>query len=81
MELKEDAKKEEDSNEVTLAYCDFPSEHWTCIYTNDVIKLLNREVHYNTRVLGSFHDSNLAPHAGLCRLCYMSSSNGATRST
>ena len=30
-------KKVEDSIEETLTYCDFPSEHWTRIRTNNVI--------------------------------------------
>ena len=36
MKLKEAAKKVEDSIEETLTYCDFPSEHWTLIRTNNV---------------------------------------------
>ena len=32
------AKKVEDGIEETLTYCDFPSEHWTRIRTNNVIK-------------------------------------------
>ena len=27
-----------------LTYCDFPSEHWTRIRTNNVIERLNREI-------------------------------------
>ena len=35
MKLKEAAKKVEDGIEETLTYCDFPSEHWTCLlYTS-----------------------------------------------
>ncbi len=33
MKLKEVAKKVEDGIEETLAYCDFPNEHWTRIRT------------------------------------------------
>ena len=36
MKLKEAAKKVEDGIEETLTYCDFPSEHWTRIRTNNV---------------------------------------------
>ncbi len=43
MKLKEAAKKVEDSIEETLTYCDFPSEHWTRIRTNNVIERLNRD--------------------------------------
>ena len=41
-------------------YCDFPSEHWTRIRTNNVIERLNREIRRRTRVVGSFPDGNSA---------------------
>ena len=44
MKLKEAAKKVEDGIEETLTYCDFPSEHWTRIRTNNVIERLNQEI-------------------------------------
>ena len=60
MKLKEAAKKVEDSIEETLTYCDFPSEHWNRIRTNNVIERLNREIRRRTRVVGSFPDGNSA---------------------
>ncbi len=54
MKLKEAAKKVEDGIEETLTYCDFPSEHWTRIRTNNVIERLNREIRRRTRVVGTF---------------------------
>ena len=60
MKLKEAAKKVEDSIEETLTCCDFPSEHWTRIRTNNVIERLNREIRRRTRVVGSFPDGNSA---------------------
>ena len=60
MKLKEAAKKIEDSVEETLTYCDFPSEHWTRIRTNNVIERLNREIRRRTRVVGTFPDGNSA---------------------
>ena len=60
MKLKEAAKKVEDSIEETLTYCDFPSEHWTRIRTNNVIERLNREIRRRTRVVGTFPDGNSA---------------------
>ena len=44
MKLKEAARKVEDGIEETLTYCDFPSEHWSRIRTNNVIERLNREI-------------------------------------
>ena len=60
MKLKEAAKKVENGIEETLTYCDFPSEHWTRIRTNNVIERLNREIRRRTRVVGSFPDGNSA---------------------
>ena len=60
MKLKEAAKKVEDGFEETLTYCDFPSEHWTKIRTNNVIERLNREIRRRTRVVGCFPDGNSA---------------------
>ena len=60
MKLKEAAKKVEDGIEETLTYCDFPSEHWTRIRTNNVIERLNREIRRWTRVVGTFPDGNSA---------------------
>ena len=54
------SKKVEDGIEETLTYCDFPSEHWTRIRTNNVIERLNREIRRRTRVVGSFPDGNSA---------------------
>ena len=54
MKLKEAAKKVEDGIEETLTYCDFPSEHWTRIRTNNVIERLNREIRRRTGVVGIF---------------------------
>ena len=60
MKLKEAAKKVEDGIEETLTYCDFPSEHWTRIRTNNVMERLNREIRRRTRVVGCFPDGNSA---------------------
>lgn len=48
------------SIEETLAYYDFPSEHWLKIRTNNVIERLNREIRRRTRVVGTFPDGNSA---------------------
>ena len=56
-EAERAARKVEDGIEETLTYCDFPSEHWTRIRTNNVIERLNREIRRRTRVVGSFPDA------------------------
>ena len=68
MKLKEAAKKVEDGIEETLTYCDFPSEHWARIRTNNVIERLNREIRQRTRVVGTFPDGNSALMLACARL-------------
>ena len=60
MKLPEAAKKVAAGIEETLTYCDFPSEHWTKIRTNNVIERMNREIRRRTRVVGAFPDGNSA---------------------
>ena len=72
MKLKEAAKKVENGIEETLTNCDFPSEHWTRIRTNNVIELLNREPRRRTRVVGSFPDGNSALMLVCARLRHVS---------
>ena len=60
MKLPEAAKKVESGIEETLTYCDFPSEHWVKIRTNNVIERMNREIRRRTRVVGAFPDGNSA---------------------
>ena len=60
MKLHEAAKKVEACIEETLTYCDFPSEHWEKIRTNNVIERMNREIRRRTRVVGAFPDGNSA---------------------
>ena len=56
--VNEAAKKVEAGIAETLTYCDFPSEHWTRIRTNNVIERMNREIRRRTRVVGAFPDGN-----------------------
>ena len=65
MKLKEAAKKVEDGIEETLTYCDFPSEHWTRIRTNNVIERLNREIRRQDPGGGDVPGRQLRPDAGL----------------
>ncbi len=71
MKLPEAAKKVSDGMEETLAYCDYPSEHWTRIRTNNVIERMNREIRRRTRVVGCFPDGNSSLMLVCARLCYV----------
>ena len=68
MKLPEAAKKVEACIEETLTYCDFPSEHWVKIRTNNVIERMNREIRRRTRVVGAFPDGNSALMLACARL-------------
>ena len=74
MKLPEAAKKIESGIDETLAYTDFPSEHWTRIRTNNVIERVNREIRRRTRVVGAFPDGNSALMLVCARLRYVSGS-------
>ena len=79
MKLKEAAKKVEDGIEETLTYCDFPSEHWTHIRTNNVIERPNREIRRRTRVVGAFPDSNSALMLVCARLRHVASTQWGSK--
>ena len=55
----------------TLAYTDFPMQHWTRIRTNNVIERLNREIRRRTRVVGTFPDGHSALMLVTARLKYI----------
>ena len=81
MKLKEAAKKVEDGIEETLTYCDFPSEHWTRIRTNNVIEWLNREMRRRTRVVGTFPGWNSTLMRAMSGSATWRAPSGATRNT
>ena len=68
MKLPEAAKKVEAGIEETLTYCDFPSEHWVKIRTNNVIERMDREIRRRTRVVGAFPDGDSALMLACARL-------------
>ena len=55
----------------TLAYTDFPMQHWTRIRTNNAIERLNREIRRRTRVVGTFPDGRSALMLVTARLKYI----------
>ena len=79
MKLKEAAKKVEDGVVETLIYCDFPSEHWTLIRTNNVMERLNREIRRRTIVVGTFPDSNSALMLVCARLRHVAGTQWGSR--
>ena len=44
----------------TLAYTEFPPEHWRRIRTNNGIERINRKIRRRTRAVGTFPDGNSA---------------------
>lgn len=81
MKMKEEEKKVEDGGEETLTYCDFHSEQWTRIGTNNVIERLNREIRRCTRVVETFPDGNSALMLVCARLRHVAGTNWAARNT
>lgn len=55
----------------TLAYTEFPPEHWRRIRTNNGIERINREIRRRTRVVGTFPDGNSALMLVTARLKYI----------
>ena len=55
----------------TLAYTDFPMQHWARIRTNNAIERLNREIRRRTRVVGTFPDGKSALMLVTARLKYI----------
>lgn len=55
----------------TLAYTEFPPEHWRRIRTNNGIERINREIRRRTRVIGTFPDGNSALMLVTARLKYI----------
>ena len=72
MKLSEVAKKVETGVEETLTYCDFPSEHWTRIRTNNVMERLNREIRRRTVGQQEVHEYEaLSGCPGGCLYCWL----------
>lgn len=69
----ESGKNWDNSIEETLIYCDFPSEHWTQIRTNNVSERLNREIRRRPRVVGTFPAGSSALMLVCAQLRHMAS--------
>lgn len=55
----------------TLAYTEFPPEHWRRIRTNNGIERINRKIRRRTRIVGTFPDGNSALMLVTARLKYI----------
>ena len=55
----------------TLAYTEFPPEHWRRIRTNNGIERIDREIRRRTRAVGTFPDGNSALMLVTARLKYI----------
>ena len=71
MKLGAAAKVVREGCRETLAYTDFPVQHWTRIRTNTVIERLNREIRRRIRVVGTFPDGKSALMLVTVRLKYI----------
>lgn len=58
----------------TLAYMEFPREHWRCLRTNSPLERVNREVRRRTRVVGAFPDGQSALMLVAARLRHVAGS-------
>jgi putative transposase len=60
MKLAGAAQLVQDGLGETLAYMDYPSEHWRCLRTNNPLERLMREIRRRTRAVGAFPDGHSA---------------------
>ena len=71
MRLGAAARTVRDGFAETLAYTEFPPEHWRRIRTDNGIERINREIRRRTRVGGTFPDGNSALMLVTARLKYI----------
>lgn len=71
MRLAAAARTVRDGFAETLAYTEFPPEHWRRIRTSNGIGRINREIRRRTRVVGTFTDGNSALMLVTARLKYI----------
>lgn len=69
----------EESIDETLAYYEFPREHWRRIRTNDALERLFKEVRRRTRVVSAFPDGNSALMLVAARLRHVSGSSWGSK--
>ena len=79
MRLNKAAETLSNGVEQTLAYLNFPREHWRRIRTNNPLERLNREIRRRTRVVGAFPDGNSAVMLICARLRHVAGTTWGTR--
>lgn len=79
MKLRKAASHVEESVEETLAYMDYPEEHWLRIKTNNPLERIMREIRRRTRVVGSFPDGKSALMLVAARLRHIAGTKWGTR--
>ena len=79
MKLKKAAQKVREGAEETLSYCEFPSEHWRHLRTNNPLERILREIRRRTRVVGSFPDGKSALMLASARLRHVAGTRWGTR--
>ena len=79
MKLTAAAKTVQEGVQETLAYTEFPREHWRKIRTNNPMERVIKEIRRRTRVVGSFPDGNSALMLVTARLRYVASKKWGTR--
>jgi transposase-like protein len=63
----------------TLAYMDFPREHWRSLKTNNMLERIMRELRRRTRVVGCFPDGDSALMLVGARLRHVAGTKWGTR--
>ncbi|MCG6166214.1 transposase [Leptospira bandrabouensis] len=79
MKLKEASKILFDGIKETLAYMDFPSEHWRKIRTNNPLERIIKEIKRRTKVVGAFPDGKSAFMLATARLWHVAFTKWGTK--
>ena len=78
LRLEKAARIVEAGAEETFSFCEFPSNHWRHIRTNNPLERLNREIRRRTRVVGNFPDGHSALMLVAARLRYLAGKKWGT---
>jgi transposase-like protein len=63
----------------TLSFCEFPSQHWRSLRTNNPLERLMREIRRRTRVVGAFPDGRSALMLVAARLRHIAGTKWGTK--